>query len=121
MRSADCLARRSGRADVGIGPYEKTGSGSVGADFISARAPPRRTHHRRTLLAPMPERAGSLVQRELAREARLATSPWSPRGGLGRMRSPDCLGPGGWRADVSIGPYKVEPSNPGGNRELPLF
>ena len=43
--SADCLAHRSGRADVGIGPYEKTGSGSVGADFISARAPPRRMHH----------------------------------------------------------------------------
>ena len=33
------------RADVSIGPYEKTGSGSVGADFISARAPPRRMHH----------------------------------------------------------------------------
>ena len=48
MRSADCLAHRSWRADVGIGPYEKTGSGSVGADFISARAPPRRMHLRRT-------------------------------------------------------------------------
>ena len=48
MRSADCLAHRSWRADVGIGPYEKTGSGSVGADFISARAPPRRMHRRRT-------------------------------------------------------------------------
>ena len=69
MRSADCLARRSWRADVGIGPYEKTGSWSVGADFISARAPMRRMHHRRTLPAPMPERAGSLVQRELSRAA----------------------------------------------------
>ena len=48
MRSADCLAHRSWRADVGIGPYEKTGSGSVGADCISARAPPRRMHRRRT-------------------------------------------------------------------------
>ena len=45
---------------------------SVGADFISARvAPPCRTHPRRTLSAPALERAGSLVQRELAREARL--------------------------------------------------
>ncbi len=35
---ADCLARDSWRADVGIGPYEKTDSGSVGADCISARA-----------------------------------------------------------------------------------
>ena len=38
MRSADCHEPGGGRADVGIGPYEKTGSGSVGADFISARA-----------------------------------------------------------------------------------
>ena len=37
------------------------------------------------------------------------------------MRSADCHEPGGGRADVGIGPYKVEPSNPGGNRELPLF
>ena len=27
-------------------------------------------------------------------------------------------GPGGWRADVGIGPYEAEPSNPGGNRNL---
>ena len=32
------------------------------------------------------------------------------------MRSVDCAGPGGWRADVGIDPYKAEPSNPGGNR-----
>ena len=32
---------RGQRADVGIGPYEKAGGGSVGADYISARdAPP---------------------------------------------------------------------------------
>ena len=30
-------------------------------------------------------------------------------GGLPRTR--------GWRADVGIGPYEVEPSNPGGNQE----
>ncbi len=30
MRSADCHEPGGGRADVGIGPYEKTGSGSVG-------------------------------------------------------------------------------------------
>src|SRR5699024_2348485 len=33
------------------------------------------------------------------------------------VRSADCPGPGGWRADVGIGPYEAEPSNPGGNRE----
>ena len=38
MRWVKCVAHGGGRADVGIGPYEKTGSGSVGADFISARA-----------------------------------------------------------------------------------
>ena len=27
-------------------------------------------------------------------------------------------GPGGWRADVGIGPYEAEPSNSGGNRNL---
>ena len=27
------------------------------------------------------------------------------------MRSADCLGPGGGRADVGIGPYEAEPSN----------
>ena len=31
MRSAKCVARGGGRADVGIGPYEKTDSGFVGA------------------------------------------------------------------------------------------
>ena len=69
MRSANCHEPVGWRADVGIGPYEKTGSGSVGADFISARAPMHRMHHRRTLPAPTPERAGSLVQRELSRAA----------------------------------------------------
>ena len=37
MRSVKCVAHGGGRADVGIGPYEKAGSGSVGADFISAQ------------------------------------------------------------------------------------
>ena len=37
MRSVKCVAHDGGRADVGIGPYEKAGSGSVGADFISAQ------------------------------------------------------------------------------------
>ena len=27
------------------------------------------------------------------------------------VRSADCPGPGGWRADVGIGPYEAEPSN----------
>ena len=35
----------------------------------------------------------------------------------GASGSADCPGPGGWRADVGIGPYEAEPSNPGGNRE----
>ena len=38
MRSAKYVAPGGRRADVGIGPYEKAGSGAVGADFISARA-----------------------------------------------------------------------------------
>ena len=32
------LCTGGGRADVGIGPYEKTGSEAVGADFMAARA-----------------------------------------------------------------------------------
>ena len=42
--------------------------------------------------------------------------PYSVDGGAcGRRSGPD---PGGWRADVGIGPYEAEPSNPGGNRNL---
>ena len=36
--SADCPGPGGWRADVGIGPYEKTEGGAVGADFISAHA-----------------------------------------------------------------------------------
>ena len=32
------LCTGGGRADVGIGPYEKTGSEAVGAAFMAARA-----------------------------------------------------------------------------------
>ena len=40
--------------------------------------------------------------------------PYGVNGGVcGRRTAPDR----GWRADVGIGPYEVEPSNPGGNRE----
>ena len=53
MRSEKCVAHGGRRADVGIGPYEKAGSGSVGADFISAQGYRRvertiteRPHHR---------------------------------------------------------------------------
>ena len=35
------------------------------------------------------------------------------------VRSADCLGPGGWRADVGIGPYDAEPSNLGAKHRLP--
>ena len=35
------------------------------------------------------------------------------------VRSADCPGPGGWRADVGIGPNEAEPSNLGAKQRLP--
>ena len=40
MQPAECAAPGGWRADVGIGSYEKTASGFVGADFISAQTAP---------------------------------------------------------------------------------
>ena len=65
--SADCHAHGGWRADVGIGPYGETGGGSVGADFISARAaPPRWMHPRR----PNAEKPPLGDQGEVARRSR---------------------------------------------------
>ena len=85
MRSANCDEPVGWRADVGIGPYETESSNTGGNRrpvlrenrrrvrrgglYIRPCAPTRRMYLRRTLPAPMPERAGSLVQRELSRAA----------------------------------------------------
>ena len=77
-------------------PYGKTRSGSVGADFISARAaPPRWTHHRRTH-APQ----GRVRNRVRSAQGRRSMHS-IPVGYLIRpygvdesLRSADCPGPG---------------------------
>ena len=148
QRPANCLAHGGWRADVGVGPYEKnrrptaeagpgghkarpygkTGSGSVGADFISARAArPRRTHHRRTHsvgadahIGPLGAGIKSTIAERTRRGARIRsrvrfTQRWRSmypvpaacgHAALRPQRPANCLAHGGWRADVGIGPYE---------------
>ena len=61
VQSPDCLARRSRRADVGIGPYEKSGNRAVGADCISAHAHPCGERNHRTP-ARIENLAGTAIQ-----------------------------------------------------------
>ena len=128
-------------------PLRENEKRGVGAAFMAARAAPlRRTHHRRPHPVGADAHIGPLgidvksttVDRTRRRGAHGAsvsgsrnhrgpgdTVPGSGRicnpplqQGRGMVRSADCPGPGGWRADVGIGPYEAEPSNCGANHRL---
>ena len=120
--------RKPVRAGIKPAPTRRPGGGSVGADFISARAArPRRTHHRRTHsvgadahIGPLGTGIKSTIAERTRRGARIRsrvrfTQRWRSmypvpaacgHAALRPQRPANCLARRSWRADVGIGPYE---------------
>ena len=125
--------RKPVRAGIKPAPTRRWGRVCRGGLYIRPCAPPRRTHRRQThsvgadahigplgtdIISTITERAivGVRIARphpgmiyaepalDVLGSGRIFNPPLQP--GRRTVRSAVCLGPGGWRADMGIGPYE---------------
>ena len=82
--------------------------GRRGGLYIRPRTHRRRTHSVGVRIArPHPGMIYAEPALDVLGSGRISNPPLQP--GRRTVRSAVCLGPGGWRADMGIGPYEAEP------------